>query len=157
MLALAQRVVGNAHDADEVVQEAFLKVWSMSARWDPKGKAKFPTWLYRVVLNASLDRLRRTPMAPLDEAEHIADQAPNSLDQTLARQRHQIITQAMAQLPPRQQAALSLHYFGEVSGPQAAEILDLSLSACEALLVRGKRALRKSLSNLGVTGLGDLL
>lgn len=157
MLALAQRVIGNAHDADEVVQETFLKVWSMAAQWDPEGRAKFSTWLYRVVLNASLDRLRRAPMASLDEAGEIADPGPSSLDQTLARQRHGIIAQAMAQLPPRQQAALSLHYFGEVSGPQAAVILDLSLSACEALLARGKKTLRKALAELGITGLGDML
>ncbi|MDR3436345.1 RNA polymerase sigma factor [Telmatospirillum sp.] len=157
MLALAQRVVGNAHDADEVVQETFLKVWSMAARWEPEGRAKFSTWLYRVVLNASLDRLRRTPMAPLDEAGEIVDLAPSSLEQTLAGQRHRIIAQAMAQLPPRQQAALSLHYFGEVSGPRAAEILDLSLSACEALLARGKKTLRKALADLGITGLRDML
>lgn len=157
MLALAQRIVGNAHDADEVVQETFLKVWSMAARWQPEGRARFSTWLYRVVLNASLDRLRRTPMAPLDEACEIADPAPSSLEQTLARQRHRIIVQALAQLPPRQQAALSLHYFGEISGPQAAEVLNLSLSACEALLARGKKTLRKALAGFGVTGLGDIL
>jgi RNA polymerase sigma-70 factor (ECF subfamily) len=110
MLALAQRVIGNAHDADEVVQETFLKVWSMAARWDPDGRANFSTWLYRVVLNASLDRLRRAPLASLEEADSIADQAPSSLDQTLARQRHKIVAQAMSRLPPRQQAALSLHY-----------------------------------------------
>lgn len=157
MLALAQRVIGNAHDADEVVQETFLKVWSMAARWDPDGRANFSTWLYRVVLNASLDRLRRAPLASLEEADSIADQAPSSLDQTLARQRHKIVTQAMSRLPPRQQAALSLHYFGEISGPRTAEILELSLSACEALLARGKKALRKALAELGITSLGDML
>jgi RNA polymerase sigma-70 factor (ECF subfamily) len=129
----------------------------MAARWDPEGRAKFSTWLYRVVLNASLDRLRRAPMASLDDAAEIADQAPSSLETALARQRQRIVAQAMTRLPPRQQAALSLHYFGEVSGPRAAEILDLSLSACEALLARGKRALRKALADLGITGLGDML
>ena len=157
MLALAQRVVGNAHDADEVVQEAFLKVWSLAERWDPEGKATFSTWLYRVVLNGSLDRLRRAPMASLDEAGDIADPTPSSLDQTLARQRHKIIVQAMTRLPARQQAVLSLHYFGEISGPQVAEVLELSLSACEALLARGKKALRKALADLGIAGLGDML
>lgn len=156
MLALSQRVLGNAHDADEVVQETFLKVWSMASRWEPEGRAKFSTWLYRVVLNASLDRLRRTPMAPLDEASEMPDLTPTSVEQTLAHQRRHILTQAMAQLPPRQQAALSLHYFGEVSAPRAAEILDLSLSACEALLARGKKTLRKVLAEMGVHGPGDV-
>lgn len=157
MLALAQRVVGNAHDADEVVQEAFLKVWSVAKRWDPEGRATFSTWLYRVVLNGSLDRLRRAPMASLEEAGEITDPTPSSLDQTLARQRHKIVVQAMTRLPARQQAALSLHYFGEISGPQVAEVLELSLSACEALLARGKKALRKALADLGIAGLGDIL
>lgn len=157
MQALAQRVLGNAHDADEVVQETFLKVWSMASRWEPEGRARFSTWLYRVVLNASLDRLRRIPMSPLDEAGEIPDRTPSSMDHTLARQRHSILVQAMAQLPPRQQAALSLHYFGDVSAPKAAEILNLSLSACEALLARGKKTLRKILMGMGIQGLGDVL
>ncbi|MDR3440221.1 RNA polymerase sigma factor [Telmatospirillum sp.] len=157
MLALSQRVVGNTHDADEVVQEAFLKVWTKAPQWQIDGKAKFSTWLYRVVLNASLDRLRRTPLAPLEDAGDIVDPTPNGLDRALATQRQKVLARAMTALPPRQQAALSLHYFGDVSGPQAAEILQLSLSACEALLARGKRGLRKSLAALGVTGLGDML
>lgn len=157
MLVLAQRVLGNAHDADEVVQETFLKVWSMASRWEPEGRAKFSTWLYRVVLNACLDRLRRMPMAPLDEVGELADRTPSSMDRALAQQRHHILIQAMAQLPPRQQTALSLHYFGEVSAPRAAEILNLSLSACEALLARGKKTLRKILAGMGINGLGDVL
>ena len=157
MMALAQRLTGNADDADEIVQEAFLKVWTMAHRWRSDGTATFATWLYRVVLNACLDRRRRTPFASLEEAGDPADAAPCGLEQAQSRQRRRIVLDAIAELPRRQRAALWLYYFGEVTGPEAARILDLSVSALEALLVRGKRALRKSLIRRGVNGLGDLI
>ncbi len=68
MLALAERTTGNAADADELVQETFLKVWTMAPRWRADGGALFSTWLYRVVLNASLDLRRRRPLHALEEA-----------------------------------------------------------------------------------------
>lgn len=157
MLALAQRVTGSAHDADEIVQEAFLKVWTMAPRWRPDGEAKFSTWLYRVVLNACLDRRRRVVFAPLEEAGDPADCAPGGLDQAMSRQCRAVIAAALEALPQRQRAALSLYYYGEVSAPQAARILDMSLPALEALLVRGKRALRKALLRHGVGGMGDIV
>jgi RNA polymerase sigma-70 factor, ECF subfamily len=157
MLSLAERTTGNAADADELVQEVFLKVWTMAPRWRTDGAAQFSTWLYRVVLNASLDRRRRRPFSPLEEADEPVDDAANGLDRVLEGQRKAVVHQAMATLPERQRAALALHYFGETSAPEAARILDLSLSAMEALLVRGKRALRQALLRRGITGLGDVL
>jgi RNA polymerase sigma-70 factor (ECF subfamily) len=157
MLALAERTTGNAADADELVQEAFLKVWTMAPRWRADGGALFSTWLYRVVLNASLDRRRRRPLHALDEAGDLADPAAGGLELAVASQRQSVLRGALAELPERQRAALVLHYFGETSAPEAARILNLSLSAMESLLVRGKRALRQALARRGVTGLGDVL
>src|ERR1700679_914317 len=57
-LAIAQGVMGNANDADEVAQEAFLRVWQHAHRWKP-GRALFTTWLHRIVLNLCIDRRRK--------------------------------------------------------------------------------------------------
>lgn len=157
LLALATRVTGNGADADDVVQEAFLKVWAMAPRWRADGGARFSTWAYRVVLNASLDVRRRRVLEPLEEAETCADAAADGLDHAIARQRQILVGQTMAELPRRQRAALSLHYFGEISAPEAARVLGLSVSAMEALLVRGKRRLRTALAQRGITGLGDVV
>ncbi len=157
MLALAQRLTGSADDADEVVQEAFLKVWRLSGRWEVNGAAAFSTWFYRVVFNACLDRKRRTPMAPLEEAGVPVDPGPIGFETAQSKQRRDAIVAAIDHLPKRQKEAVWLYYFGEVSGPQAAEILGMSLSALEALLVRGRRGVKKALIKRGILSLGDIL
>lgn len=156
MLALSTRVLRNSDDADEVVQEAFLKVWTMAPKWQSDRDAKFSTWLYRVVLNASLDRLRRARYVAEDAAEEQADPAPGGLERAMARQRERLVSAAMAEMPARQRQALSLYYFSELSAPEAARVLDLSLGAMEALLVRGKRSLRTALARQGIRGIGDV-
>ncbi len=156
LLALATRMTGNGADADDIVQEAFLKVWTMAPRWQADGRARFSTWMYRVVLNASLDVRRRKKMSPLDEAVERAGEAADGFDHAMARQREVMVREAMAELPRRQRAALSLYYFGEISAAEAARVLGLSVSAMEALLVRGKRGLKLALARRGVTGLGEL-
>ena len=156
-LALAQRLTGSADDADEVVQEAFLRVWTTAPQWRPGGEARFTTWFYRVVANLCLDRRRRKASAPLEEAGELVDPMPGGLDERAAWEGRAMVAAAMAELPERQRAAIALYYFSEVSGPEAAEMMDLSVSALESLLVRGRRALRKALADLGVKDMGDVL
>ncbi|KIL98404.1 DNA-directed RNA polymerase specialized sigma subunit sigma24-like protein [Paramagnetospirillum magnetotacticum MS-1] len=156
MLALSTRVLRNPADADEVVQEAFLKVWTLASGWQSDREAKFSTWLYRVVLNASLDRLRRVRFVAVEEAGDPADPSPGGLDRVVARQRERLVSTAMAEMPARQRQALSLYYFSDLTAPEAARVLDLSLSAMEALLVRGKRSLKTALARLGIRGIGDV-
>src|SRR5947209_935410 len=74
-LGLARRVTGNAADAEEIVQEALLRVWINAPRWRPL--ATFKTWFYRVVVNLCLNRLRRAPFAALDDVADPADPAPD--------------------------------------------------------------------------------
>ena len=156
MIALAERVTGNRDDADEIVQQAFLKVWAHAGRWRPDGEAKFSSWLYRVVLNLCIDLRRRAPLVPLEAAGDVADGGPDGLDAAIAAGRRRLVADAMEGVPARQRQALSLYYFGEVSSPRAAEILDVSLAAFESLLVRGKRALRTALARRGIGDSGDV-
>jgi len=157
MLVLAQRVSGNSDDAEELVQDAFLKVWTQAPKWRRDGAALFSTWLYRVVLNGCLDRRRRPVWTGLDEAAELADTAPGAAHHLAQRQNRVILQDSMAAIPERQRAALYLHYFSEISAPQAAQVLDISVPAMEALLIRGKRALKKELIRRGVSDLGDMI
>lgn len=157
MLVLAQRVSGNSDDAEELVQDAFLKVWTQAPKWRRDGAAQFSTWLYRVVLNGCLDRRRRPVWTGLDEAAELADTAPGAAHHLAQRQNRAILQDAMAVIPDRQRAALFLHYFSEISAPQAAQVLDITVPAMEALLIRGKRALKKELIRRGVSDLGDMI
>ena len=76
MLGLARRILGNAADAEDVAQEAMLRVWTHAPRWQPL--AAFRTWLTRVVVNLCLDRKRRAPWVDLEAAGEIVDPAPGA-------------------------------------------------------------------------------
>ena len=76
MLGLARRILGNAADAEDVAQEAMLRVWTHAPRWQPL--ALFRTWLTRVVVNLCLDRKRRAPWVALEAAGEIVDPAPGA-------------------------------------------------------------------------------
>ena len=157
VLRLAYRIVGNREDADEIAQEAFLRVWTVAPRWRHDLDARFTTWLYRVVVNLCLDRRRRVGTLPLEEVGDPVDPAPNSLDKVAADETARLVARALEDLPPRQRAAITLCYYAEINGQEAAEILEISVSALESLLVRGRRALRLRLNDLGdLDRLGDM-
>lgn len=157
ILTLAKRMTGSAADADEILQETLLKIWMTAPTWQADGPAKFPTWLHRVVINACLDRKRRRTYSSLDEVEDVADVGANGFDETAAAERHAAIVEAMATLPDRQRSALSLHYLNEMSAPEAAKVLGVSVAGMESLLVRGKRAMRDALVLANAIGMIDLL
>lgn len=147
LFAVARRMLGAGAEAEDAVQDAFLKLWTHAGRWKP-GAAKFETWLYRVTLNACYDRLRRRPAEPLDAAASVADGAPGP-DAGLDRPAVAVaIEEALASLPERQRAAILLCHFQDRGNLEAAEIMGLSVEALESLLARGRRALRIRLAKL---------
>lgn len=150
MLALARRMLAGRVDAEaeDAVQEAFLKVWQHAGRWRP-GKAKFETWLYRVVLNQCYDRLRKKQTAPLEAAAAVPDPAVPPDAGLEAAERCRVVTTALSRLPERQRAALLMCHFEEKSNIAAAEALGISVEAVESLLSRGRRALRAMLTDIG--------
>jgi len=146
MLALARRVLGNAAEAEDVVQESMLRVWTHAPRWQPL--ALFRTWLTRVVVNLCLDRKRRAPWVELEAAGEIVDPTPGAGEQTERNERDRLVADAIAKLPARQRAAIMLTYGDGMSNGQVAEILGTSVSAVETLLVRGKQNLRRALDSV---------
>ena len=146
MLGLARRILGNAADAEDVAQEAMLRVWNHAPRWQPL--AAFRTWLTRVVVNLCLDRKRRAPWVALETAGEIVDPAPGAGEKAERDERERLVGGAIAELPARQRAAIVLTYGDGMSNAQAAEILNTSVSAVETLLVRGKQNLRARLSHV---------
>ena len=147
MLALARRMLADPAEAEDAVQDAFTRLWTHAARWQP-GRAKFETWLYRVTLNQCYDRLRRRPAARLEAAAEVADPAPGP-DETLnSAELAGQIDAALAELPERQRAAIQLCHYQECGNIEAAEILGISVEALESLLARGRRTLRNRLAHL---------
>ena len=145
-LGLARRVLGNEADAEEVVQEALLRVWLNAARWRPT--AAFRTWFYRVVLNLCLNRKRRAPFAALADVDEPADPAPGPFLEIEHRQTDRLVAAAIAGLPDRQRAAIVLTYQEGMSNAETAAVLGTSISGIETLLVRARRALRKALGSV---------
>jgi len=147
LLTVARRMLGAQAEAEDAVQDAFLKLWIHAARWQP-GAAKFETWLYRVTLNACYDRLRRRGGEPLEAAADVPDSAPMPdarLDEgALAL----AVEAALAALPERQRAAILLCHFQDRGNIEAAEIMGLSVEAMESLLARSRRGLKASLAHV---------
>lgn len=144
MTALARRMLGDQSEAEDVAQEVFLRVWRNAANWEP-GKAKFATWMHRVAINLCYDRLRRGREIPTDAPPEQIDDAPSAYELVNAGDLARRVEQAVAALPPRQRAAVTLCHYQELSNIEAAEILEVSVEAVESLLSRGRRALRTAL------------
>jgi len=142
--ALIRRMLGNDADAEEIVQEAMLRVWVTAPRW--RRDAAFKTWLYRVTLNLCLNRQRRKPFAPLDEACDPPDPSPTAAEDLERREMDRLVAKAIEGLPERQRAAIVLTYYEELSNAETASVLETTISSVEALLVRAKRTLRAELA-----------
>lgn len=149
--ALAARITLNRSDAEEVVQEAFLRVWVKAPGWRPQtetGGAQFGTWFHRILVNLSIDRRRKPVSDELDKAGEIADDKPSALDTLAETETSRRVNAAVADLPERQRAALALCHFEGMSNIEAAEVLGLSIGAVESLLVRARRSLKENLADL---------
>ncbi|MBK1662024.1 sigma-70 family RNA polymerase sigma factor [Paracraurococcus ruber] len=147
-LRLALRVLGDAAEAEEVAQDALLRAWRAAPRFDPD-RARFTTWLHRIVLNLAIDRARQRDRAPLaGEAAlaALADPAAGPEAAALAAEERAALAAALAQLPARQRAAIALAYEDGLSGAEAAAALDVSERALEGLLRRARLMLRRILS-----------
>jgi RNA polymerase sigma-70 factor (ECF subfamily) len=147
MLGLARRMLSDSVEAEDAVQDAFMRLWTHAARWQP-GQAKFETWLYRVTLNKCFDRLRRKPAAPLDAARGVAYPAPAPNTNLQSSNHSRQIEDELQALPERQRAAIQLCHYQDCGNIEAAEIMGISVEALESLLSRGRRTLRTRLQQL---------
>jgi len=141
--ALTRRVLRNDADAEEIVQEAMLRVWVNAPRW--RAEAAFRTWLYRVAFNLCLNRRRQKTFAPLDAAGDPADPAPSAADEFVRHEMERFGAKAIDELPDRQRAAIVLTYYEGLGNAEVASVLETTISSVEALLVRAKRTLRAEL------------
>ncbi|MEZ5814186.1 MAG: sigma-70 family RNA polymerase sigma factor [Alphaproteobacteria bacterium] len=147
----AYRMCGHSEEAEDIVQEAFLKLWSKPEGYDAAKGAKFTTWFYRVVTNLAIDRMRRKkPQSGGSEAlEYIADKTPSAESRLEEQDRQDALEAAIAALPERQKIALNLCFYEGLSNKEAAEILGVGVKALESLLMRAKKALRDDLMAQG--------
>ena len=147
LMSLAQRMLGDAAEAEDVAQEAFLRIWKQAPRWRP-GQAKFDTWLHRVTLNLCYDRLRRRREVVTDEPPEQVDTGPAPDRGLEARDVGLRVSKALGALPDRQREAIVLCHYQELGNIEAAAVMGVSVEALESLLGRGRRALRAALADV---------
>ncbi|CCG42654.1 sigma-70 family RNA polymerase sigma factor [Magnetospirillum molischianum] len=142
--ALALRMLRNVADAEDVAQESMVKAWTHRQSWEP-GRARFSTWLYRVVVNRCID-LRRLPSnANIDDVPEPAEDIPDTTETLYRREVYSRLERAIGKLPDQQRAAVTLAYFEDLGNGEIAQILGTTISAVESLLKRGRQGLRHAL------------
>lgn len=146
-IRVAQRIVRNAAEADDIGQEAFLRIWTRATSFDP-AVARFTTWLYRIVLNLAFDRVRKPAFAPLEDAGDVRDDRPEPVERLIADQERRMLEQAMAQLSERQRGAIALFHMEGLSGEDAATAMNISAKAFESLLARARIALKDNVKKI---------
>ena len=142
---LAYRYVSQKEAAEDVVQRAFLKLWEKPSRYDASKGVKFTTWFSRVIINQGLDmQKKRTPLLLAEKYEAVDDSDGQEKQLIDAQQKVQL-EHAIRSLPARQQTALNLCFYEQVSNAEAAQVMDVSVGAVESLLMRAKTNLRTKL------------
>ncbi|KGB83187.1 MAG: RNA polymerase subunit sigma [Confluentimicrobium sp.] len=139
-LGFAMRMLGDMAEAEDVAQEAMLRLWRVAPEWR-QGEAKVTTWLFRVVANLCTDRLRKARGVALDAVPEPEDDAPGAEARLLAASRARALDEALLTLPERQRQAVVLRHIEGLANPEIAEVLEISVEAVESLTARGKRAL----------------
>ncbi|MCF6199274.1 MAG: sigma-70 family RNA polymerase sigma factor [Hyphomicrobiaceae bacterium] len=145
LISLAVKMLGNKQEAEEIAQDAFLKLWKQAAHWQP-GRALASTWLRRVASNACIDRLRARRSRALLEGEEQSVGARQQLDLE-EKELQDAVKAALEKLPERQKLALGLCYFEGLGQREAADLMEVSEHALESLLARARRGLKAELSS----------
>ena len=140
---LAVRILGDVSLAEDVAQEAFVKLWKQAPTW--QAKAQIKTWLHRVTHNLCIDYLRKQNRYSNDEIPDVEDPGPSVLQLQAQRQLGDKVLDALQKLPDRQRIAISLVHFEECGNIEAAAIMEISIDALESLLARGRRKLKELL------------
>ena len=138
------RMTRNEADADDLVQETFLRVWKNAHTWRP-GEVKFTTWSHRIARNACIDAFRKRRETADVDLDTLSD--PNAeTDMQAQTQLASALNDALQSLPERQRTAIVLCHHQGFSNKEAAETLDVTVDALESLLARARRTLRRSLT-----------
>jgi RNA polymerase sigma-70 factor, ECF subfamily len=146
VLALAYRMLGDWHLAEDIAQETFIRLHQAACTYRPE--AKFTTWLYRIVYNLTIDQQRKRATAPVS-LDAMESQVPGVSQALPAEQQEMavLVQKAIAHLPERQRQVILLHRYEELSHTDIARVTGWSQSAVESLLVRAYANLREQLKS----------
>jgi RNA polymerase sigma-70 factor (ECF subfamily) len=153
LLALARRILGraaDAADAEEVVQEVFLKVWNDAGRYDA-GRSSVSTWLVLITRSRAIDRLRsRKVVERVHEAAHLEDPSADhasseGLESVFHRERRQRVKSELDKLPPEQKQVLEMAFYEGLSQTEIAERAGFPLGTVKTRTLLAMKKLRSAL------------
>ena len=142
----AYRFTGDAAEAEDLAQEAFLRILAAAGRYRPT--ASFRTYLYRVLTRLCLDYRRKKRPIPINLPPHLASSSPLPSQQASRDERDALIQAALNALSANHRVAVMLRYFEGLSGAEMAEAMGISTKAAERLLARARKALEPRLRHL---------
>lgn len=154
---LAFRLSNNYDDAQDIAQEAFVRVFNSIGNF--RGDANFSTWIYRIVNNVFLDERKKQRVrahSSLDEyldledssvARQIEDPSPGPEDAVEQRERHDVVAHAVHQLPENQRVMIALYHFQGLSYEEIAAIMQLPIGTVKSRLNRARLALKDKLGS----------
>jgi len=149
LVRFAATILGTgAPEAEEVVQEALVRLWRQADTWQPDGRIS--AWLHRVAYRLAIDVLRRRrPTVEIATVDDLADEAPAPEARLIRMENLRALRAAMESLPERQRTAIVLCHFQGLAQVEAAAVMEISEDAYESLLARGRRRLRTILAEEG--------
>ncbi|WP_373894740.1 RNA polymerase sigma factor SigW [Virgibacillus natechei] len=148
------RMIGNAHEAEDIAQEAFIRSYVNIHSFDDR--RKFSTWLYRIATNLTIDHIRkRKPdtyldaqiqgTGGLDMYSQLASGGPSPGEEVESQELQCYIHQKILELPPKYRSSIILRYLEEFSLQEISDTLDIPLGTVKTRIHRGREALRKKL------------
>lgn len=154
---ICYRMIGNAHEAEDLAQEAFVRAYTNIHSFDEK--RKFSTWIYRIATNLSIDRIRKKKPdyyldAELQGADGLNmysqlsndDPLPHEEVETLELQAY--LQKQIESLPEKYRSVITLRYVDDLSLQEISEVLDMPIGTVKTRIHRGREALRKKLRDL---------
>ena len=145
------RILGSAHDAEDLAQETLLRAWRALQRFEPR--AQFQTWLYRIATNACLDELERRPrraepIDPFPDRSSDATASPTydpAARYAIREGMELALVRAIQELPGRQRAVLIFRDVLGWTSPEVAEVLESSVASVNSALQRARGAVEQHL------------
>lgn len=153
---LGYRMTGNRQEAEDVVQETFLRVYKNLDRYDES--QKFSTWIYRIATNLCIDRLRkRKAVYSLDaeSSDHegldgyamLPSDGKTPESELLLSETQRLIHDAIATLPVKYKSVMILRYLQELSLQEISDVLDMPVTTIKTRVHRGREFLRRKLEH----------
>jgi len=142
----AFRFLGDAEEAQDVVQDTFLKVLDAAPRYQPK--ALFRTYLYCIIIRLCLDRVRKKRPTCTEDLPQMHDPQPSAGEMLLAKERDRAVAAALDVLPPNQRMAVILKYYEGLGYQEISQAMQITEKAVERLLARARKSLQATLLDL---------